>query len=101
MWTKIYFFIALVSASIVLASPPRKKVVGFAADPSIDVNAIFNAAKKSKKVLATFPSGSGSNVNIFGDWQNLKGVSAMSFIADMDVDCDGVFVSLVSNRRVV
>ena len=95
MWASVSFFTAIVFATLALASPAfESRAVGFAADPYINAEGIFNAAKKAKQVLATFPSGHGTNVKIFGDWQNLHGgVSAIPFIADMDVDCDGVFVS--------
>ena len=76
----------------------QDRAVGFAGDPSINAAGIFNAAKASltagKDVLATFPSEQGvpNNVKILGDWEKLNGVSAIHFIADMDVDCDGVDV---------
>ncbi|KAK0445348.1 fungal chitosanase of glycosyl hydrolase group 75-domain-containing protein [Desarmillaria tabescens] len=68
---------------------------GFAADPSINVSAIYAASQASAKAstgtIDSFPatSGDGNNVPIQGDWLNLDGVSAYHFTADMDVDCDG------------
>ncbi|KAJ7202067.1 fungal chitosanase of glycosyl hydrolase group 75-domain-containing protein [Mycena pura] len=65
---------------------------GFAADPSINAPAIYAAAQASHtKILATYPTTPERKAysNIYGDWQNMTGVSAFHFIADMDVDCDG------------
>jgi len=96
-FTYFYFSASLMSVSFALTLPAKRATsVGFAADPSIDAAAIFDAAQASltagKDVLATFPAtpDSGNNVKILGDWQDLDGVSAIHYIADMDVDCDGV-----------
>lgn len=89
--------ITLVS-SLTAASPilPTPQAASFAADPSINAEGLFAAAKKSQNdVLASFGSGQGGpKVKIYGDWETLPGVSAIHFIADMDVDCDGVDVRL-------
>jgi len=83
------YLIAIISAVLAFASPAtlESRAVSFAADPSINAKGIFNAAKTGKQVLATFPTGSGNKVKIFGDWLKLiKGVPLIRFIADMDVD---------------
>ncbi|TFY70230.1 hypothetical protein EVG20_g2778 [Dentipellis fragilis] len=80
------------------SSARRRAVAKFAAATDVNDNAktIFAAATASKKagkdVVATFPAqvGDKNNVAILGDWLKLDGVSAYHFIADMDVDCDGV-----------
>lgn len=43
--------------------------------------------KAGQDVLATFPSeqGAPNKVKIFGDWENLNGMSAIHFIADMSI----------------
>jgi chitosanase len=91
-----YFFVILVSVqALVLALPiPRKRAGDFSADPSINAEGIFAAAKTGKQSLANFPSSpGGSNVDIFGDWVDLmNGDPVFQFTADMDVDCDGVDV---------
>ncbi|KAJ7660104.1 fungal chitosanase of glycosyl hydrolase group 75-domain-containing protein [Mycena polygramma] len=87
--------------------------IPFAADPSINVAAIYSAVKSAKKqpldqdrtYLSTTDKG-GQRVHIYGDWLTLgraaasgrdldsrstnNGVSAFHFIADMDTDCDGL-----------
>ncbi|KAJ6457000.1 fungal chitosanase of glycosyl hydrolase group 75-domain-containing protein [Mycena vitilis] len=87
--------------------------IPFAADPSINVAAIYSAVKSAKKqpldqgrtYLSTTDKG-GQPVHIYGDWLTLgrasrsrdldssrstnNGVSAFHFIADMDTDCDGL-----------
>jgi hypothetical protein len=77
--------------------PRRPRAVSFAADPSISVATILDAAGGGEEVLATYGSGgnSGSEVAIFGDWLNLMdGGPVIHFTADMDVDCDGTDVSI-------
>ncbi|KAJ7202066.1 fungal chitosanase of glycosyl hydrolase group 75-domain-containing protein [Mycena pura] len=98
-------FCALAILSVALALPmpddalseqssnSTTPTVSFAADPSINVAAIYAAAKAATSdSLATFPTTQAKTVysTIYGDWLNLTGVSAFQFIADMDVDCDGV-----------
>ncbi|KZV87960.1 hypothetical protein EXIGLDRAFT_837880 [Exidia glandulosa HHB12029] len=85
---------ALVLASC-HAATLDKRAAAFQADSSINVAGILAAAKSSlsagKNVLATFPAWDGGpSVKIQGDWLNLTGVSAFHYLADMDVDCDGV-----------
>jgi hypothetical protein len=48
--------------------------------------------RRPEKTLASFPhnSASSADVEIFGNWASLPGISAIHFFADMDVDCDGV-----------
>ncbi|KAA1477017.1 Chitosanase-domain-containing protein [Dentipellis sp. KUC8613] len=87
------------------SSVRRRKVANFAAASDISSNAEFllSAATASKKagknVVATFPAqvGDKNNVDILGDWLKLDGVSAYHFIADMDVDCDGVDFKCAGN----
>ncbi|KAJ6629352.1 fungal chitosanase of glycosyl hydrolase group 75-domain-containing protein [Mycena sp. CBHHK59/15] len=67
--------------------------VAFAADPSINVAAIYAATQAAtSQDLASFPINQEQThvSHIYGDWLNLPGVSALQFIADMDIDCDGV-----------
>ncbi|KAK0430804.1 fungal chitosanase of glycosyl hydrolase group 75-domain-containing protein [Armillaria borealis] len=99
------FFLCAYLATVAAAA-------GFAADPSIDVSAIYAASHASAvaktDIIVSFPASTGGeeNVQIHGDWLNLDGVSAYYFTAgegisfpllnplnvrsDMDVDCDGV-----------
>lgn len=73
----------------------------FKADSSIDASAIYKAAKAATgKKLASYPTSDDKDAVtsvIYGDWEDLDGVSAIHFIADMDVDCDGVEVSRPSH----
>lgn len=98
------FFCALAVLSVIYAAPLKhgsdpasnQTTVSFAADPSINVAAIYAAAQAAKSQdLASFPINDKQTYisHIYGDWLNLSGVSALHFIADMDVDCDGVAVS--------
>ncbi|KAJ6577193.1 fungal chitosanase of glycosyl hydrolase group 75-domain-containing protein [Mycena capillaripes] len=60
---------------------------------NINIQGLLTAATKTLAApIATFPHNAASSpdVNVFGDWLNLDGVSAFHFFADMDVDCDGV-----------
>ncbi|PBK70246.1 hypothetical protein ARMSODRAFT_974720 [Armillaria solidipes] len=83
------FFLCAYLATVAAAA-------GFAADPSIDVSAIYAASQTGAvaktNIIVSFPASTGGeeNVQIYGDWLNLDGVSAYYFTADMDVDCDGV-----------
>ncbi|KAJ6629350.1 fungal chitosanase of glycosyl hydrolase group 75-domain-containing protein [Mycena sp. CBHHK59/15] len=73
---------------------------GFAADPSINVAGVYAAAKAANAHdLASYPTSPNGNsiAHIYGDWQNLTGVSAFHFIADMDTDCDGPSASCKGN----
>jgi hypothetical protein len=71
--------------------------VAFAADPSINVAAIYAAAQSAtgnplaSGIYATTTSKDAHQTQIYGDWLTLAsgGVSAFHFIADMDIDCDG------------
>jgi hypothetical protein len=95
MWGFTYFVVVIVSVQAVLALPILRKRAGdFSADPSINAQGILTAAKSGNNSLANFSSGpGGSNVDIFGDWLNImSGVPVFQFLADMDVDCDGVDV---------
>ncbi|KAJ6555143.1 fungal chitosanase of glycosyl hydrolase group 75-domain-containing protein [Mycena vulgaris] len=96
------YFCALAVLSVALAAPLKSHKrtdhistetdVSFAADPSINVAAIYAAAQAANSQdLASFPTNQGKEhtSHIYGDWLNLPGVSALQFIADMDVDCDG------------
>ncbi|KAF7590820.1 hypothetical protein BBP40_002342 [Aspergillus hancockii] len=66
----------------------------FAASGSIPVAAIQEAAAKASVVpdQATYPVAQGSSVmsTIHSDWAQFSSGAAYSFIADMDVDCDGL-----------
>ena len=97
MWT--YRFVLLTITSLALTSAAlvlEPRAANFAADPSIDVKEIVKASKSGKRVLATFPTGTGRKVKIFGDWLDLiQGAPVIHFTADMDVDCDGVDVGPV------
>jgi len=65
----------------------------FQASSSIPVAEIAAAAKKSSKTAATYPvndSKSAKKSVIHSDWAAFKDGAAYSFIADMDVDCDGI-----------
>ncbi|KAK0185952.1 fungal chitosanase of glycosyl hydrolase group 75-domain-containing protein, partial [Armillaria mellea] len=69
----------------------------FAADSSIDAACIYELAaaslKGGKSITASYPASRGdpNDVHIQDDWLHLTGVSAYHFLADMDVDCDGVY----------
>ncbi|KAJ6566883.1 fungal chitosanase of glycosyl hydrolase group 75-domain-containing protein [Mycena capillaripes] len=95
----------LVLASIALAAPllsihPRGKPSidprSFAADSSINVAAIYSAVKGATKspIDRTYATSSDEqhHVQIYQDWHQLKQVQAYHFLADMDIDCDGVDV---------
>ncbi|KAJ7250708.1 fungal chitosanase of glycosyl hydrolase group 75-domain-containing protein [Mycena rebaudengoi] len=93
-----YSLSSLLAGSVVSAVPLLSdatnsgSAVGFAADPSIKVADIYAAAQAANKVkLASYPTSDDQKhmADIYGDWQNLTGVSAFHFIADMDTDCDG------------
>jgi len=80
------------SASVTPPSPSS-----FEADSSINVAGIYAAAvasaQKRSDVLASYAAEQGDpiNVDILGDWLGLQGApSAYHWLADMDVDCDGV-----------
>ncbi|KAJ6629351.1 fungal chitosanase of glycosyl hydrolase group 75-domain-containing protein [Mycena sp. CBHHK59/15] len=65
----------------------------FAADPSIDASGIYAAVQAAtQQPLATFPTTQAQDhmSTVYGDWLNLAGVQAFHFLADMDIDCDGV-----------
>ncbi|KAJ7649248.1 fungal chitosanase of glycosyl hydrolase group 75-domain-containing protein [Mycena rosella] len=88
-----------------VASPPptmaATAVATFAADQSINVAGLYAAAHaSSRKSIASYPTNSNRKIvtNIYGDWQNLTGVSAFHFIADMDTDCDGTKSNCKGNR---
>src|ERR1700733_10695550 len=91
------FLVTLFSTVLAIILPQsviEPRAVSFAADRSINAGRLFQAVARGNKVLATFPSGpkTGKNVKILQ--QNIPGLSdVFSFVADMDVDCDGVFVS--------
>ncbi|KAJ7828752.1 hypothetical protein B0H14DRAFT_3718432 [Mycena olivaceomarginata] len=92
-----FLFLSFSLISFTLAAPTSAtnfatQDTGFSADPSIDVTGILSAAQAATAdSLASFPHNSDAleDVEIFGDWANLPGVSAFHFFADMDVDCDG------------
>ncbi|KAJ7080638.1 fungal chitosanase of glycosyl hydrolase group 75-domain-containing protein [Mycena belliarum] len=104
MSSRLLSLYALALASVALAAPlvyhtPRSTSSSsydeFAADSSLDVSAIYDAAKQATKKQipgASYLTDPGSNdyVQIYQDWSDLPQVSAFHFIADMDIDCDGV-----------
>ena len=97
MWNKANVLLFFLTVSLTIASPvsDARKSIAFAADPAINAGGILAASRDSTNdVLATFPSAVGGQVNIFADWEQLPGVSAIHYTADMQVDCDGVDVSL-------
>jgi hypothetical protein len=102
MWPKASFFVTLTYAALAHAMPlielRATSSVGFAADPSINAKGILGALQKPKNatVAATFPDTSGTNVQIFDDGDLIKGGGKIfSFVSVMNVDCDGVDVSLI------
>ncbi|KAJ7314334.1 fungal chitosanase of glycosyl hydrolase group 75-domain-containing protein [Mycena albidolilacea] len=89
------FLCSLISfaAALPQAGNLTRRDVGFRADPAGNIGGIYLAALASTQVpLAAFPHNRDvfTDVQIYGDWLNLDGVSAFYFFADMDVDCDGV-----------
>ncbi|KAJ7878937.1 fungal chitosanase of glycosyl hydrolase group 75-domain-containing protein [Mycena leptocephala] len=67
--------------------------VKFSADPDIDVAGILSALQNATNSrIATYPTSSTQDhtADVYADWQSLSQVSAVHFIADMDIDCDGV-----------
>ncbi|SJL04887.1 uncharacterized protein ARMOST_08258 [Armillaria ostoyae] len=68
----------------------------FSADPSINAAGIYKDAaaslKAGKSIVASYPAsrGDSDNVHIQADWLKLPHVQVYHFLADMDVDCDGV-----------
>ncbi|KAK0492106.1 hypothetical protein EDD18DRAFT_1079963, partial [Armillaria luteobubalina] len=70
----------------------------FSADPSINAMGIYKEAaaslKSEKSIVASYPAsrGASDNVHIQGHWLNFTDVSVYHFLADMDVDCDDVYV---------
>ncbi|KAJ7148812.1 fungal chitosanase of glycosyl hydrolase group 75-domain-containing protein [Mycena crocata] len=100
MRTSFFSLYALVLASIALAAPLNSLAVrgksnfshAFAADPSLNVEAIYTAVKGATKVADSYllRHGWDRKTPIYNDWIGLEHVSAWSFMADMDIDCDGV-----------
>ncbi|KAF5361125.1 hypothetical protein D9758_009073 [Tetrapyrgos nigripes] len=99
-----FVFLAIAMAASVSAAPAQdlptvhpmnstiaKRAAAFQAASDIDVAQILAAVKAATKdPLAQFLSDAegGQKVTIFGDFM-VNNPKAMSFIADMDVDCDG------------
>ncbi|KAK7442210.1 hypothetical protein VKT23_016181 [Stygiomarasmius scandens] len=84
--------------------------VSFQAASDIDVEAIYAAVKRATaKAVTEYDSGQGSKkVTIYENFMSHDGdAKAMSFIADMDVDCDGaqsclmIFILFSRTIRVV
>ncbi|KAJ7708337.1 hypothetical protein B0H17DRAFT_1125090 [Mycena rosella] len=94
----------LVLASIALAVPliyledqdtsPAYSI--FAADLSLKIAALYTAAKATKAEpidsYRTEPD-TDNMAEIHRDWSTLPHISAFHFLADMDIDCDGVDIS--------
>ncbi|KAJ6551830.1 fungal chitosanase of glycosyl hydrolase group 75-domain-containing protein [Mycena capillaripes] len=81
-------------------APTVPAATTFAADPSINVAAIYAAAQASNShILASYPTTPERKTftNIYSDW-NFTDVSAFHFIADMDTDCDGPKSNCKGNR---
>ncbi|PLN81936.1 Chitosanase-domain-containing protein [Aspergillus taichungensis] len=79
--------------------PPAKF---FAAAASIPVAGLQTAAAKASKVpdLATYPVSLEKNAvksTIHSDWLSFSEGAALSWVADMDVDCDGIDYKCVGN----
>ncbi len=96
----------------------------FSADPSIDAAGIYKDAaaslKSGKSIVASYPASQGDsdNVHIQADWLNHPHAPVYHFLAgclfksvyilgcslmlttDMDVDCDGVDVSVTCVIRI-
>ncbi|KAJ6616176.1 fungal chitosanase of glycosyl hydrolase group 75-domain-containing protein, partial [Mycena sp. CBHHK59/15] len=65
----------------------------FSADPDINVAEILSALQNATNSrIATYPTSSTQDhtAYVYSDWQSFSQVSAVHFIADMDIDCDGV-----------
>jgi hypothetical protein len=78
--------------------------VKFSADLDIDVAGILSAlqnATNSRITTYPTPSTQDHTADVYDDWQSLSQVSAVHFIADMDIDCDGVNVSVILHCCVV
>ncbi|KAJ7457197.1 fungal chitosanase of glycosyl hydrolase group 75-domain-containing protein [Mycena galericulata] len=109
MRTSFASLYALVLASVALAAPHHSfndrdtssvDHSAFAADASINVAAIYTAAKGATKtkVASYFTSDAHDYTSVvYGDWTHLQHVSAFSFLADMDIDCDGVYWNCPGN----
>ncbi|EJD41398.1 hypothetical protein AURDEDRAFT_186562 [Auricularia subglabra TFB-10046 SS5] len=94
----VTIYLSLVASAYAAANFTRRADgSAYQADASIDVDAIYKAVQASvaakNKVLATYPTcndcDSSSSVDIVGEWSDLVD-GTFSFMADMDVDCDGV-----------
>jgi hypothetical protein len=108
MWPKASFFVTLTYAALAHAMPliefRATSTVGFAADPTINAKGILSALQKptNATVAATFPDTSGTKVQIFEEGDLIEGEGKIfSFVSVMNVDCDGVDVSLIFTTRKV
>ncbi|THD00248.1 hypothetical protein EYZ11_000298 [Aspergillus tanneri] len=86
----ILFLLAFILARTVAVHPSD-----FAAAPTIPVRAIQSAAAQASQVpqLATHPISDGetsTNATIHDDWSSFEKGAAITWTADMDVDCDGM-----------
>ncbi|KAJ6555173.1 fungal chitosanase of glycosyl hydrolase group 75-domain-containing protein [Mycena vulgaris] len=105
---------ALVLASVALAAPLTYLKIrhtssidysSFTADPSLNATALYDAAKRATKTKmenSSYLTDPDTNytTQIYGDWIHLQNVSAFHFMADMDIDCDGVDSSCSANSDV-
>ncbi|KAL0580116.1 hypothetical protein V5O48_001892 [Marasmius crinis-equi] len=105
----LLLFPSVATASPMIESLPAlyshseyRRTAEFAADPSIvDPTTLYNAVSKATNWrLATYPDGQAvSNyATIYADWLYITGSSVLHFIADMDVDCDGVSYLCTGNK---
>ncbi|KAJ5352174.1 hypothetical protein N7452_001148 [Penicillium brevicompactum] len=75
----------------------------FAAGPAFSLAALQSEVAKASKVAleATYPINSGSNapqVTIHSDWADFSEGAAFVWVADMDVDCDGLNFQCEGNQ---
>ena len=84
---------------LILAAAAASANSAFEAHESIDVAGIYDAVKegvaRGQDVLATYATDYGlpATVTVNGDWKS-SSTHYYYFMADMDIDCDGVDVSL-------
>ena len=91
-------FSSCIYIALALSLIPTVSLAGadFEAGSDINVSGLYDAVKEATKHgVARYSSGPESNdVEIYDDWSNLIGKDQpiYTFIADMDVDCDGSYV---------
>ncbi|KAJ6629382.1 fungal chitosanase of glycosyl hydrolase group 75-domain-containing protein [Mycena sp. CBHHK59/15] len=73
----------------------------FATHPVLDMARLFAAVKAAmKNDLGSFFTSvqHDHHAHIYSDWAQLQHVSVFYLIADMDIDCDGVFVRQLADN---